>query len=119
MRCGGARRGTDWSACVSAEGWAPPPCSNQPDDSGRAALAVRSGFCDNLDMPTAAPPPVAILKGGEWLLTATAPDAVFTPEQLTDEHRLIAQTVTDFVNAEVLPVLDRLEQKDWALAREL
>jgi alkylation response protein AidB-like acyl-CoA dehydrogenase len=70
-------------------------------------------------MPTAAPSPVAILKSGEWLLTATAPEAVFTPEQLTDEHRLIAQTVTDFVNAEVLPVLDRLEQKDWALAREL
>jgi alkylation response protein AidB-like acyl-CoA dehydrogenase len=69
-------------------------------------------------MPTTAPQ-VAILKGGEWLLTATSPDAVFTPDQLTEEHRLIAQTVTDFVNGEVLPVVDRLEQKDWALARDL
>ena len=34
-----------------------------------------------------------IRKGGEWLLEAAAADAVFTPEQLTDEHRLIAQTV--------------------------
>ena len=42
-----------------------------------------------------------------------------TPERLTDEHRLIAQTATEFVNGEVLPVHDRLEQKDWALAREL
>ncbi len=49
----------------------------------------------------------------------TAADAVFTPEHLNEEHRLIAQTVTDFVNNEVLPVLDRLEQKDWTLAREL
>ena len=32
---------------------------------------------------------------------------------------MIAQTVTDFVNNEVLPALDRLEDKDWGLAREL
>jgi alkylation response protein AidB-like acyl-CoA dehydrogenase len=60
-----------------------------------------------------------ILRGGEWLLQATAADGVFTPEQLTDEHRLIAQTAQEFVDAEVLPKLDQLEQKDWALAREL
>lgn len=70
-------------------------------------------------MPTTAPPSIAILKGGEWLLKATEADAVFTPEHLNEEHRLIAQTVTDFVNGEVLPVLDRLEQKDWGLARDL
>jgi alkylation response protein AidB-like acyl-CoA dehydrogenase len=70
-------------------------------------------------MPTTASAPIAILKGGEWLLKPTDADAVFTPEHLNEEHRLIAQTVTDFVNNEVLPVLDRLEQKDWTLAREL
>jgi alkylation response protein AidB-like acyl-CoA dehydrogenase len=59
------------------------------------------------------------LRGGEWLLQASDPAGVFTPEQLSEEHRLIAQTVTDFVNNEVLPVLDRLEQKDWTLARDL
>src|SRR5215212_878748 len=60
-----------------------------------------------------------ILRGGEWLLQATEADGVFTPERLTDEHRLIAQTAQEFVDAEVLPKLDQLEQKDWALAREL
>jgi alkylation response protein AidB-like acyl-CoA dehydrogenase len=59
------------------------------------------------------------LRGGEWLLQASDPGAVFTPEQLSEEHRLIAQTVTDFVDKEVLPVLDRLEQKDWPLSRDL
>ncbi|HUR33359.1 MAG TPA: acyl-CoA dehydrogenase family protein [Vicinamibacterales bacterium] len=59
------------------------------------------------------------LRGGEFLLTASDPSSVFTPEQRTDEHRMIGDTVRDFVNHEVLPVLDRLEQKDWALAREL
>ena len=32
------------------------------------------------------------LRGGEWLLQPTDADAVFTPERLTDEHRLIGQT---------------------------
>src|SRR5215212_8416129 len=60
-----------------------------------------------------------ILRGGEWLLQATEADGVFTPERLTDEHRLIAQTAQEFVDAEVLPKLDQLEQKDWTLARDL
>jgi alkylation response protein AidB-like acyl-CoA dehydrogenase len=61
----------------------------------------------------------SIRKGGSWLLEDTAASDVFTPEQLTDEHRLMAQTTTEFVESEVLPVLDRLEQKDWQLARAL
>ncbi len=65
--------------------------------------------------PSIAPTP----RGAEWLLHASDPVGIFTPEQLTDEHRLIEKTVSDFVNNEVLPVLDRLEQKDWALARRL
>src|SRR3989454_11731814 len=61
----------------------------------------------------------SILRGGAWLLEASEPDAVLTPEMLTDEQRLIGQTAEEFVDKEVLPVLDRLEQKDWALARTL
>src|SRR5689334_13798258 len=60
-----------------------------------------------------------ILRGGEFLLQPAEPDAVFTPEQLTEEHRLIGRTAQEFVDNEILPVLDRLEQKDWALARDL
>ena len=60
-----------------------------------------------------------ILRGGEWLIQATDAESVFTPERLTDEHRLIARTAQDFVDHEVLPKLDRLEEKDWALARDL
>jgi alkylation response protein AidB-like acyl-CoA dehydrogenase len=68
---------------------------------------------------TASSPAAPTLRGGEWLLQASAPSSVFTPERLSEEHRLIARTVTDFVDNEVLPVLDRLEQKDWPLARDL
>ena len=59
------------------------------------------------------------LGGGAWLLESTAPDAAFTPEQLTEEQRLIGQTADEFVDNEVLPQLDALEQKDWTLARQL
>jgi alkylation response protein AidB-like acyl-CoA dehydrogenase len=57
------------------------------------------------------------LKGGSWLLEESA-DA-FTPEQLTEEHRLIKQTAEEFVASEIYPVLERLEQKEWTLARSL
>jgi alkylation response protein AidB-like acyl-CoA dehydrogenase len=61
----------------------------------------------------------AVVRGGSWLIDATAPDAVFTPEKMTDEHKMIGQTADEFVTNEVLPQLDRLEQKDWDLSRQL
>ena len=63
--------------------------------------------------------PSTQLRGGEWLLQASDPVGVFTPEGVSEEHRLIAQTVQDFATKEVLPVLDKLEEKDWGLARSL
>ena len=57
--------------------------------------------------------------GGAWLLGDTAPSDVFTPEKLSNEHRLMAQTTDEFIAAEVAPSLERLEQKDWTLARSL
>jgi alkylation response protein AidB-like acyl-CoA dehydrogenase len=57
--------------------------------------------------------------GAAWLATETSPESVFTRERFDDEQRLIGQTAEAFVDSEVLPVLDRLEQKDWALARTL
>ncbi len=58
-------------------------------------------------------------RGGVWLIEGTAPDLVFTPEKLSDEHRLIGQTADEFMTTEVLPALERLEHKDWELARTL
>jgi alkylation response protein AidB-like acyl-CoA dehydrogenase len=67
----------------------------------------------------AAPTAPSTLRGGEWLLQPSPSDSLFTPEKLTDEHRLIGRTAQEFVQNEVLPVLDKLEQKDWELARRL
>ncbi len=59
------------------------------------------------------------VRGGSWLIDETAAESVFTPEQLSDEHRLIGQTADEFVTNEVQPALERLEQKDWQLAKNL
>src|SRR5918911_1756366 len=60
-----------------------------------------------------------VLRGGEFLLEASDAGSVFTPERLSEEHKLIGRTAQEFVDNEVLPLLDRLEEKDWTLAREL
>jgi alkylation response protein AidB-like acyl-CoA dehydrogenase len=58
-------------------------------------------------------------KGGIWLIEESQAAGVFTPEKMTEEHRLIGQTAQEFMNNEVVPALERLEQKDWSLARQL
>ena len=60
-----------------------------------------------------------VVKGGAWLVGETDPATVFTPEQLNEEHKLIRQTAQEFIRGEVLPVVERLEKKEWSLNREL
>jgi alkylation response protein AidB-like acyl-CoA dehydrogenase len=59
------------------------------------------------------------MKGAAWLLEPGDAASMLTPERLSDEHRLIAQTAREFAEKEVIPAIGRLESKDWALAREL
>jgi hypothetical protein len=60
-----------------------------------------------------------LFKGAEYLVTQAAPGDVFTPEDLTEEQRQIADTATSFVRDEVLPVHERLEHQEPGLARSL
>ncbi|PGS50190.1 acyl-CoA dehydrogenase family protein [Bacillus sp. AFS041924] len=54
-----------------------------------------------------------LLKGGSFLTNEVTFDKVFTPEDFTDEHKLIAKTTEDFVVNEVLPELEYLEQHEF------
>jgi alkylation response protein AidB-like acyl-CoA dehydrogenase len=60
-----------------------------------------------------------IVKGGAFLIEERTTEDIFTPEDFTEEHRMIADTTRQFIDNEVLPRLDELEKHDWALAREL
>lgn len=51
------------------------------------------------------------IKGGAFLLENVSPNDVFTPEDFTEEHRMIQQTIRDFVWEEVMPLLPQLEQQ--------
>src|SRR3989441_8392626 len=60
-----------------------------------------------------------IVKGGSFLIQEQTPADIFTPGDFNEEHRMIADTTRQFMDAEVLPRINELENKDWKLAREL
>ncbi|MCM3018520.1 acyl-CoA dehydrogenase family protein [Priestia megaterium] len=58
-------------------------------------------------------------KGGSFLLKKTSAQHVYTPEDLTDEHRMIAQTAKQFIEKEVDPYHNEIEQQDFNKVVEL
>src|SRR4029450_9838551 len=60
-----------------------------------------------------------VVQGGAFLIEPSTPEEIFTPEDFTEEHRMIADTTRQFVDNEVSPRIDELEKHDWKLAREL
>ena len=59
------------------------------------------------------------VKGGEFLITDPTPAEVFTPEDFTDEHRMIGETCKQYIDNEVRPNLPALEGHAWEVARDL
>jgi len=60
-----------------------------------------------------------LIKGGAFLIEERTTDEIFTPEDFTEEHRMIAETTRQFIDNEVNPRTDELEKHDWKLARQL
>lgn len=60
----------------------------------------------------------AKIKGGSYLLQSPAPAEVFTPEDMTGEQKMIAQTARDFAD-KVRGQLKEIEQDKPALSRPL
>lgn len=58
-------------------------------------------------------------RGGGFLFAPVGAGAFMTPERFSDEQRQFFQTGHDFAVDEVLAQVDRLEQKDNALLRQL
>ena len=57
------------------------------------------------------------MKGGEFLIADTT--EIFTPEDFTEEQRMIGETTREFVDNEIQPQLPALEKHAWEIAREL
>ena len=58
-------------------------------------------------------------KGGSFLIEDTKPEDIFTPEDFSEQHRMIADTTKDFVESEVLPNVDKLEELNYDLSVKL
>lgn len=54
-----------------------------------------------------------LIKGGSFLTDDITFDKVFTPEDFTNEHKLIAKTTEEFIVNEVLPELEYLEHHEF------
>lgn len=55
------------------------------------------------------------IKGGEFIIKDTLPSEIFTPEEWTEEQLMIAQMCEDFIEQEVIPVLDRVDAMEEGL----
>jgi alkylation response protein AidB-like acyl-CoA dehydrogenase len=52
-------------------------------------------------------------KGGSFLIEEVSPEDVFTPEDFSEEQTMIRDMTAQFVEDEVLPQQEKIEQKDW------
>ncbi len=57
------------------------------------------------------------LKSGEFLIKETDPSIVFIPEMFNEEQLMIKQTIKDFIEAEIYPILDELDKGDRELMK--
>ena len=70
-------------------------------------------------MATATVVPKTKIQGGSWLLEERSVEDIFTPEDFNEQHKLIAQTAEEFAQKEIIPNIEKMEHKDWAVVREL
>jgi alkylation response protein AidB-like acyl-CoA dehydrogenase len=51
------------------------------------------------------------VKGGAFLIESISPQKVFIPEEFSEEQLLIAKAVTEFVEGEIHPISEEIEEK--------
>jgi len=59
------------------------------------------------------------VNGGSFLISKIDPDQVFTPEDFSDEQRMMKEAVIEFIEREVWPNKERFEKKDYAFTESL
>jgi len=69
-------------------------------------------------MATTSSAPSAI-SGGSFLLETRPPEDIFTPEDFSEQHVLIAQTAEEFAQKEIIPNIEKMEHKDFSVTRDL
>ncbi|QHS23154.1 acyl-CoA dehydrogenase [Virgibacillus sp. MSP4-1] len=60
-----------------------------------------------------------LIKGGGFLVEDLAGEDIITPEDFSEEHHMIAKTTEDFVEGEVVPKIDQLENHEFDVSVKL
>ncbi|WP_347374515.1 acyl-CoA dehydrogenase family protein [Aequorivita sp. Q41] len=60
-----------------------------------------------------------LLRGGQFLVKETKAEDVFTPEDFSEEQKMMRDSVKEFVDREIWPNKERFEHKDYALTEEI
>ena len=59
------------------------------------------------------------IKGGEFVIKATDAADIAIPEERTEEQKMMADMGRDFLNTEVIPILDRIDKQEEGLMQSL
>src|SRR5690606_12890557 len=59
------------------------------------------------------------LKGGEFLVKDLSWEEIFTPEDFSEEQRMMLESAKEFIDREVWPKKHQIEKKDYALIQDL
>ncbi len=62
---------------------------------------------------------VLAARGGTFLTEERVPDEVFTPEDLTEEQKMIGQTAAEFMENEMAPRIPQILKLEYEVSREL
>ncbi len=60
-----------------------------------------------------------VLKGGEWLVKESSPFETFISEDFVEEQRMIRDMCNQFLDVEVYPILDRIDNLEPGLMKSL
>src|SRR5205085_6321361 len=60
-----------------------------------------------------------VLKGGEWLVKESSPYGMFIPENFSEEQQMIRDMCNQFLDTEVMPILDRIDDQEPGLMKSL
>ena len=59
------------------------------------------------------------LKGGEWLVKESDTASTFIPEEFSEEQKMIRDMCEQFLEAEITPILDRIDNMEPGLMKSL
>ncbi len=60
-----------------------------------------------------------IIRGGQFLVTETKCEDIFTPEDFSEEQLMMKESVQEFLEKEVIPQRERFEKKDYQFTVDL